>query len=75
MMPTVGWLSSVLGYRRLYISVLLDYTLFAFLGAMAWSIEALIAFRILQGLAEGPVPSEPSVPSVPRGGREPARAM
>jgi DHA2 family multidrug resistance protein len=55
MMPTVGWLGSVLGYRRLYMSALSAYMLFALLSALAWNIESLIAFRILQGLAEGPL--------------------
>lgn len=55
MMPTVGWLASVIGYRRLYMSALSAYMLFALLSALAWSIESLIAFRIVQGLAEGPL--------------------
>jgi DHA2 family multidrug resistance protein len=55
MMPTLGWLSSVLGYRRLYIWALSAYMLFALLAALAWNIESLIACRVLQGLAEGPL--------------------
>lgn len=55
MMPTVGWLGNVFGYRTLYLSALSTYMLFALLGALSWSIEALITFRISQGLAEGPL--------------------
>jgi DHA2 family multidrug resistance protein len=55
MMPTVGWLGSVIGSRRLYMSALSAYMLFTLLAALSWSIESLIAFRILQGLAEGPL--------------------
>jgi MFS transporter, DHA2 family, multidrug resistance protein len=55
MMPTVGWLGSVIGYRQLYVSALSAYMLFALLAALSWSIEALIVFRILQCLAEGPL--------------------
>jgi DHA2 family multidrug resistance protein len=54
MMPTLGWLATAVGYRRLYMATLSAYMLFAFLAATAWSIDSLIAFRILQGLAEGP---------------------
>jgi DHA2 family multidrug resistance protein len=55
MMPTVGWLGRVVGDRRLYMTALAAYMLFALLAAGAWNIEALIVFRILQGLAEGPL--------------------
>jgi len=55
MMPTVGWLGSVIGYRRLYMAALSVYMFFAFLAAVTWNIESLIVFRILQGLAEGPI--------------------
>ena len=55
MMPTIGWLGSVTGYRRLYMWSLSAYMLFALLAALSWNIESLIVFRILQGLAEGPL--------------------
>jgi DHA2 family multidrug resistance protein len=55
MMPTVGWLGGAIGYRRLYMGALSAYMVFAFLAAVAWNIESLIVFRILQGLAEGPL--------------------
>jgi MFS family permease len=52
-LPTVGWLGSVIGYGGLSMSALSAYMLFVVLAALAWSIESFIAFRILQGLAEG----------------------
>lgn len=45
MMPTIGWLGSVISYPRLYRAALSAYMLFALLAAPSWSIESLVAFR------------------------------
>src|SRR5881409_3518127 len=48
--PLTGWASDRFGAKRVWIASLL---LFMALSGAAWSIEALIGFRILQGLGGG----------------------
>ncbi|NKB16355.1 MAG: multidrug efflux MFS transporter [Sphingomonadales bacterium] len=52
-MPLVGWLARVLGGRDLYIYSLLLFTVSAVACGMATSVNMLIVFRILQGIAGG----------------------
>ena len=49
-MPATGWLASVLGRRRLLLIAIGGFTLASVLCAMATSIGAMVAFRLLQGL-------------------------
>jgi EmrB/QacA subfamily drug resistance transporter len=50
---TTGWLLRHIGARRLYLTTLLLFTATSALCALADSIEQLIAFRVLQGVAGG----------------------
>lgn len=52
-MPTVGWLGGILGNRNLFLTGIGISLLGACLGGMAWSLEALIAFQVLQGVGAG----------------------
>lgn len=52
-MPCTGWLGEVLGRRNLYVLGLVVFMLGSLLAGAAWSIESLIAFRVLQGLGGG----------------------
>ncbi|MEE8290656.1 MAG: MFS transporter, partial [Candidatus Tectomicrobia bacterium] len=55
MIPAVGWLGAQLGTKQLYL-----LSMFAFIGSsclcgLAWDVNSLIFFRVLQGLAAGPI--------------------
>lgn len=47
----LGRLSDIIGRRKIFLSGVTLFTLSSFLSAFAWSIEALIVFRSLQGIA------------------------
>jgi EmrB/QacA subfamily drug resistance transporter len=51
--PLTGWAADRFGTKRLYITAILLFTAGSALCATAWSINALIAFRVLQGLGGG----------------------
>jgi DHA2 family multidrug resistance protein len=53
-MPAMGWLSSLMGHRNLYISGLLLTVLSTICCGLAWNLESLIFFRVLQGLGAAP---------------------
>ncbi|GIX47133.1 MAG: MFS transporter [Candidatus Tectimicrobiota bacterium] len=53
-MPALGWLASLLGKRDLYVLGVLGATLCTLLSGLAWNIESLIVFRILQGALGAP---------------------
>lgn len=52
-MPTVGWLGGMLGNRNLFLTGIGISLMGAVLGGMAWSLETLIVFQILQGIGAG----------------------
>jgi EmrB/QacA subfamily drug resistance transporter len=52
-LPAFRWMVERLGSKRLYIFCLLAFVAASALCACAWSIESLIAFRILQGAIGG----------------------
>jgi MFS transporter, DHA2 family, multidrug resistance protein len=54
-MPTVGWLSDLIGYKWLYTASLALFTMSSVLCGMAWSPHSLIFFRFIQGLAAGSI--------------------
>jgi DHA2 family multidrug resistance protein len=54
-MPFVGWLTSRVNYKVLYLSSLLIFTLASAACAMAWSYESLIAARVLQAIGGGAI--------------------
>lgn len=55
MMPSVGWLGSRLGNRRLYLLSLGGFVGGSILCGMAWDVYSLIGFRLLQAFCAGPL--------------------
>lgn len=53
MLPSSGWFADHFGYKRLYMIALFLFTAGSFLCGLAWNENALIAFRVLQGLGGG----------------------
>lgn len=53
--PLTGWLAARLGTVRLFIGSMVLFGLFSLLCGMAGSLETLVLFRVLQGLAGGPL--------------------
>src|ERR671931_2940199 len=51
--PLTGWASERFGAKRVWIASLLLFMAGSALAGTAWSIEALIAFRVVQGLGGG----------------------
>ena len=51
--PLTGYLSDLWGTKRLYTMCIAGFTLTSALCGLAWDINSLILFRILQGLAGG----------------------
>jgi EmrB/QacA subfamily drug resistance transporter len=52
-MPTLGWLGSRLGNRRLYLTSLLLYLAASMLCGLSWNLESMVCFRVLQGMSAG----------------------
>jgi DHA2 family multidrug resistance protein len=60
--PVSGWLASVIGRKRFYMICVAGFTLASLLCGLAWSINSLIVFRVLQGLSGGGMaPSEQAI--------------
>jgi DHA2 family multidrug resistance protein len=53
--PLTGWLAKRFGEVRLFVAGMVGFGLFSFLCGTAPSLGALVAFRIGQGLAGGPI--------------------
>jgi len=53
MLASSGWLADRWGYKRIFILGLFLFTLGSLLCSLAWNIEALIAFRVVQGTGAG----------------------
>ena len=53
--PLTGWLSSRLGWRTLMLAAVTGFTISSFLCGLANSLEALILFRVGQGLFGAPI--------------------
>lgn len=51
--PVVGYFGDRWSYKRVYIGALTGFTLFSVLCTVAWSIESLVSFRIMQGVFSG----------------------
>ncbi len=51
--PLTGWLARRFGARRLYIGALAVFVVASALCAIAWSVTALVVFRVLQGVGGG----------------------
>lgn len=54
--PLSAWLSSRVGVTRLYLVALLGFTAASALCGMAWDLESMIFFRILQAIPGGLLP-------------------
>lgn len=48
-----GWLSTVLGRKRFYMTCVATFTIASLLCGLAWNLQSLVLFRILQGLGGG----------------------
>lgn len=53
--PLTGWLAARVGTVRLFAGAMVLFGVFSLLCGMATSLEMLILFRVLQGLAGGPL--------------------
>jgi DHA2 family multidrug resistance protein len=53
--PLTGWLMGRYGVVRVFVLSVLAFTFASFLCGIAWSLNALIAFRVLQGAVSGPM--------------------
>jgi MFS transporter, DHA2 family, multidrug resistance protein len=53
--PLTGWLSRRFGQVRLFVASVLGFVLFSVCCGLAGSLESLVLFRVLQGLAGGPL--------------------
>ncbi len=51
--PVSGWLGDRFGTKRIFMTALFLFTSASLLCGLAWSIESLIAFRVLQGIGGG----------------------
>jgi DHA2 family multidrug resistance protein len=53
--PLTGWLMGRYGVVRTFVFSVLAFTVASFLCGIAWSLSALIVFRVLQGAVSGPM--------------------
>lgn len=52
-MPMVGWLTSLIGHRTLYLSSLALFCVGSVFSGMAWSLASLTFFQVISGLGVG----------------------
>jgi len=50
MTPVTGWLSDRIGRRELFLISIVGFVATSMLCGIAWSLEAMVVFRVLQGL-------------------------
>jgi DHA2 family multidrug resistance protein len=53
-MPALGWLSSLVGNRTLYLAGLVTTVASTICCGLAWNLESLICFRVIQGIGAAP---------------------
>ncbi len=53
--PITGWLMRRYGVVKVFVLSVLGFTLASLLCGLAWSLESLVFFRILQGAVSGPI--------------------
>jgi len=53
--PLTGWLTQRFGQVRLFVISVLLFVLSSWLCGFSWSLESLVAFRVLQGAVAGPM--------------------
>ncbi|MCX6832173.1 MAG: DHA2 family efflux MFS transporter permease subunit [candidate division Zixibacteria bacterium] len=52
-LPSSGWFADHFGYKRVFILGLLLFIIGSLLCSLSWSLNVLIAFRIIQGIGAG----------------------
>lgn len=52
-MPTLGRLTDLLGYRRLFLVCLFIFIISSLFCALAWNLASLVFFRVFQGMGAG----------------------
>ncbi len=52
-LPSSGWFADHIGYKKVFISGLILFVIGSFLCSLAWSLNILIACRIVQGAGAG----------------------
>jgi DHA2 family multidrug resistance protein len=50
MTPVTGWLSDRVGRRELFLTSIVGFTVTSMLCGLAWNLEVMVLFRVLQGL-------------------------
>ena len=53
-MPALGWCTSLVGHRTLYLAGLVTTVVSTICCGLAWNLESLIFFRVLQGIGAAP---------------------
>lgn len=53
--PLTGWLMGRYGVVRTFVVAVLGFTFASFMCGIAWSLPALIFFRVIQGMLSGPM--------------------
>ncbi|MBW8733894.1 MAG: DHA2 family efflux MFS transporter permease subunit, partial [Asticcacaulis sp.] len=53
--PLTGWLMGRYGVVKVFVASVIMFTIASFLCGIAWNLDALILFRILQGAVSGPM--------------------
>lgn len=53
--PLTGWLMQRFGIVRTFVASVLAFTAASFLCGVAWNLESLVFFRVLQGAVSGPM--------------------
>src|SRR3546814_11129857 len=61
--PLTGWLAMRFGTVRWFIYSIIGFGIFSFLCGVSRTLDALVLFRVLQGLAGGPLIARKSVVS------------
>jgi DHA2 family multidrug resistance protein len=50
MTPLTGWLSDRFGRKQLFLTTIVGFTVASMACGMAWSLESMVLFRVLQGI-------------------------
>lgn len=50
MTPVTGWLADRFGRKELFIGAVIGFTIMSMACGLAWSLESIVAFRVMQGL-------------------------
>ncbi len=53
--PLTGWLMGRYGVVKVFVASVIMFTIASFLCGIAWNLDSLIAFRVLQGAVSGPM--------------------